>query len=164
MRLIIIIFFLVFSIDNSIAACKLPSGSYAATINGSWGNWGSGALSNQFVTSFLVSATSTITFAKDGSAKYTEYGKRSSLISSMNGQYTETGTIPPAFIVKDNNREFNTDEIQHIFYQSTCRGYFKTSNGKFFVYVSINSGNKISGTYMGNDTLFFTSDVVWEKI
>ena len=163
MRLIIIVFFLVFSIDNSIAACKLPSGSYAATINGSWGNWGAGVLSSQFVTSFLVSATSTITFASDASAKYTEVGKRSSLISSMNGLYTLTGTIPRVLLAKD-SAEYDVNIIQHVFYQSTCRGYFKDSNGKLFVYVSMNSGNKISGTYWGNDSIFFTSDVVWEKI
>ena len=134
-----------FATGTANAACTKPSGKYAANSYGQYIDTNNG----NYVA--IVSTTTTATFASNGSATAVEVGKRAGLFGT--GIYTSTWTVPA--IATSGN---------HIFDTVTCRGYFTNSLGMTFVYISTNSGAKLSGTYYGNDNYLFMNSVVFERL
>jgi hypothetical protein len=124
------------------ATCTPPNGTYTGSFSGYYIDTKTGKYTE------YASSVITMIFTSTGSGTAIETGKA----YKTKGRY---------------NSNYSIDAIgttKHMFNTTTCQGQFTDSFNRTYVYVTSNSGAKLSGTYYGDDRYILLSTLVMEKV
>jgi hypothetical protein len=126
----------------SYATCTPPNGTYTGTESGYYIDTKTGKYTE------FASAVITMIFSTNGSGTVIETGKSFKSKGRYNSNWTFDGI----------------GTANHTFNMITCQGQLTNNYGGTYVYVTSNSGAKLSGTYYGDDRYILLSTLVMEKV
>ena len=144
MKILFAITLVLLSLSDVSAKCTRPKGLYSGNITGTWYDTDTRTEIRR------VSLILTVKFAPDGSAYVNEMGKRWGVNGT--GIWTGAWTVPA---IGSSGHSFNI---------TSCQGKITASNGLEWVYVATNSGATLTGVYFGDDSTFFSSNLLLNKI